>query len=81
MARLGTILWMSLAGLVIGGLVGWGLGFWLPVAGATVGAPLGFSATTLSLGIVKLTLGLQIEVNMTGLLGLLVGFILGLRYR
>lgn len=81
MARLGTILWMSLAGLVIGGLVGWGLGIWLPAAGMSVGAPLGFSPTTLSLGVVHLTVGLQLTVNVTGLIGLLIGFILGLRHR
>lgn len=81
MARLGTIVWMSLAGLVIGGLVGIGLGIWLPVAGAPVGAPIGFSPTTLNLGVLHVTLGLQVSVNVTGLIGLLVGFILSLRRR
>lgn len=72
---------MSLAGLVVGGLVGWGLRIWIPTAGMVIGAPLGLSPTTLSLGVVDLTIGLQITVNVTGLIGLLVGFILGLRHR
>lgn len=65
---------MLLVGLVIGGVLGQVLGRYAPFL--TYGKNIGLSTTNLDLGILTLTFGLNINLNLAGALGLLVAIFL-----
>ncbi len=68
------LLVLLLTGAIIGGLVGDILGSHLPVL--IVDKTFGFSPTTIDLGVLQLTLGFIFRLNLAGVIGLLLGYLL-----
>lgn len=67
------LLLMLLIGLVIGGVLGDAFGSMLPFL--AIGDSIGFAPFTIDLGILQMTLGLQMEINIAGIIGLLIAII------
>jgi len=68
------LLILLLAGAAIGGLLGDILGEYIPFL--LVDKALGFSPITVDLGILSFTLGFVIRLNLAGVVGLLLGYLL-----
>lgn len=68
------LLVLLLTGAAIGGLLGDIFGAYLPLL--TVDKAFGFSPTTINLGILNFTLGFVFRLNLAGVIGLLLGFLL-----
>lgn len=65
---------LLLVGLVIGDVLGDALGKYIPFF--AYGRDVGLSTTTLDLGIISITLGFQISLNLAGALGLITAILL-----
>lgn len=65
---------LLLVGLVIGDIIGDALGKYLPFLAQ--GNSVGLSTTTLDLGIIALTLGFKINLNLAGAIGLIIAILL-----
>lgn len=68
------LLILLLAGASIGGLLGDVLGSHFPIL--IVDKTFGFSPTTIDLGILQMTLGFIFRLNLAGVIGLLLGYLL-----
>ena len=68
------LLILLLTGATIGGLLGDVLGSYLPIL--IVDKTFGFSPTTIDLGILQFTLGFIFRLNLAGVIGLLLGYLL-----
>ncbi len=64
---------MILIGLVIGGILGDAFGNALPFL--AIGRSIGFEPFLVDLGVLKLTLGLKMSINVSGMIGLLVALV------
>lgn len=65
---------LLLVGLVIGDVIGTALGKYLPFLAQ--GNSVGLSTTTLDLGVITLTLGFKINLNLAGVVGLIIAILL-----
>ncbi len=68
------LLILLLTGATIGGLLGDVLGSYFPIL--IVDKTFGFSPTTIDLGILQFTLGFIFRLNLAGVIGLLLGYLL-----
>ena len=62
-----------LVGLVIGGVLGQVLGSYAPILNQ--GSSIGLSTTNLDLGIINVTFGFNVSLNLAGALGLIIAII------
>lgn len=64
------LLFILLIGLVLGGLLGDLLGTYMPIL--NYGKSIGFSPVTVDLSVIKLTLGLEMTINLSSIIGFLI---------
>lgn len=65
---------LLIVGVIIGGVLGQALGKYAPILNE--GRNIGLSTTQLNLGIITLTFGFNISLNLAGALGLIIAILL-----
>ncbi len=63
-----------ITGLVIGGVIGQILGHYAPILNQ--GKSIGLSTTNLDLGIIDITFGFGVSMNLAGVIGLIIAILL-----
>ncbi len=71
--NIGILIVLSILGIVIGGFLGSVLGKYLPIL--NFGYNMGVSPHTWDLNIIKLTFGISININIFGIIGLVIAYI------
>jgi hypothetical protein len=65
---------LILVGLIIGGLFGELLGTYVPAV--ALSKDIGFSTTNINVGVMTMALGLNIDLNLGGVLGMIIAILL-----
>ncbi|MDI3538031.1 MAG: hypothetical protein PWP12_463 [Bacillota bacterium] len=70
----GLLVVLLIAGALIGGALEPLFATYLPFL--SLGETVGFTPTTLNLSVLKLTVGLSLRINVAGVIGILLGYLL-----
>ncbi len=70
----GLLLIMLVTGLLLGSLIGKAFSNLIPYIG--MGESIGFSPVTIDLGFIVFTIGLSVSINVAGVIGLIIAFLI-----
>ncbi len=73
------ILLVMLISLVLGGIIGDVFSSSIPIL--SYGKAIGFDPVTIDLSILKLVIGFKMQINLAGIIGLLIGLFIFKRFR
>lgn len=68
------LLFFILVGSILGGIIGEGFGGYVPFL--TYGQTIGFSPVKVDLSLIQFTIGFQMRLTLSGIIGLLLGILL-----